>query len=150
MPKYEKGCLWEEYPWAIELNVNVRYCEKTVCHHCERISPIDPRWSHWRGGKIKSEESEGPQWICPAVVSASNQAKHDSTGVCLLCILERAKELGIEPEGKKAKAEGKCPECNGKGKRKVPAVSSVLGVIGHTVIKCEKCRGSGRIEYEPI
>lgn len=97
MPTYQKGCLWEEYPWRIDQDAVVRYCGETACHHCRKLSPDDPKWENWRNPGALSEE-EGPQWLCPWVVIAFNEGNYNSTGVCLLCILEAAKTLGIEGE----------------------------------------------------
>src|SRR4051812_8793348 len=94
MPDYEKGCLWEDYPWSIEKDEVARYCKKTVCTHCQELTPEDPRWEHWLG--TGREKEEGPQWICPFVVVAQNEGGHSDTGVCLLCILKAAAELGVE------------------------------------------------------
>lgn len=101
MPVFEKGCLWEEYPWQIIEKVTARYCESTVCDHCRRITPDDPEWEHWNATVLSSKAAEGPQWICPFVVVAENEGSHNSTGVCLMCILEAARGLGIElPAGR--------------------------------------------------
>ncbi len=87
MPYYEKGSLWEPYPWQIYQDLPVTYCDQTVCKHCVQIFEGDPRFD--------KTNTYSNQYLAPWVVSAQNQAKHDSTGICLLCILEAAKELGV-------------------------------------------------------
>jgi hypothetical protein len=38
-----------------------------------------------------------------------------------------------------------CDTCEGEGKVKVPAVSSLEDVIGHTIITCHQCKGKGTL-----
>ncbi len=82
MATYEKGSLGEPYPWSIERDETTQFCESTVCHHCTLLPP--------------SENDRGrPRWTCPTVVVAHSQSRHDSTVVCLQCIIEAAKIEGL-------------------------------------------------------
>lgn len=83
--EFEKGCYCEEYPWGIlpDSVQDAYYCRQTRCQHAVDVAP---------------DEKGRSMVLVPFLVTASNQAGHDGTAVCLECILERARELGIRPE----------------------------------------------------
>lgn len=81
------GGMWEGTGWEIQLNAKISsYCGGKPCPHC---GPIQVE-THTRYDKSTYDEN---YWICPRVVEAMNEGGHDSTGVCLDCILEAAQKL---------------------------------------------------------
>jgi hypothetical protein len=101
--KYARGGIWEFNEWAILID----------CIHeedCYSNAKTGEKWLHcFKPCKhailIKKEEKKGKNiydesWIdrtlffkIPRVVVATNEGGYNTTGVCLDCILERAKNL---------------------------------------------------------
>jgi hypothetical protein len=79
---FQDGAMWEDGPWFIHEGEE---CSKNgggaPCKHChsERV--------------ITHECYTETVWTCPRVVVATNEAGHNSTGVCLDCILEAARSV---------------------------------------------------------
>lgn len=82
---FEKGSMWENYPWEIQYNVEVGTDCGNVCSHCSA-----PYWrtTHRSDGTFFSTKYVK----CPSVVVAHNEGHCNTTGVCLQCIIEAAKE----------------------------------------------------------
>lgn len=84
--KFPVGGQWEESEWEIQTNVEVDSRGIPQCDHCH-------------SGRSKREvtamgtEYFVPVHICPRVVVGINEGGHNSTGICLDCILEAAKTL---------------------------------------------------------
>jgi hypothetical protein len=76
---FNEGVMWEANPFKIELNYECSSYGGTTCRHS--------------GARYKVEGSSEERWIQPAVVIANNEGGHNSTGVCLDCILEAAKSV---------------------------------------------------------
>lgn len=80
--EFLEGSMWEGGPWEIEYD-----------HECSKNGGGRP-CKHCHGERIviheRSDKSTYPEtlWTCPRVVVAYNEAGHNSTGVCLDCILE--------------------------------------------------------------
>ena len=72
--RFETGGLWAELWWRIEKDYEVKL--EIPCPHCELSSQQDV-------------------FICPWVVISVNEGGYNSTGICLLCILEAAKGLNV-------------------------------------------------------
>jgi len=85
--RFDVGCMWEGGPWTIELNCECSEYGGEPCEHCQDVHVKTHVRHH-----DKSEYIE-KVWTCPRVVVATNEGGHDSTGVCLDCILEAAEEL---------------------------------------------------------
>ncbi len=84
---FKDGCMWEG--GGFEININYICSEfggGEMCKHCHSKSIK----VHTRTDKTKWNEVT---WICPKVVIASNEGGHNSTGVCLDCIIEAASYL---------------------------------------------------------
>ena len=80
--EFKEGCLWDENPWYIqERRLDSHYHQ--ACKHCT--------WEDER------------YFTCIAVI-ADNEGGHNSTGVCLQCILEAAKSIE-QPKEEKANGE---------------------------------------------
>ena len=92
--EFPVGAMWEGSDWEIrtaeEVSVSTYSCGKP-CPHCSPVRVIERRTPHF--------ELREPVVTCPAVVVAKNEDGHNSTGVCLLCILEAAAKLGITAPG---------------------------------------------------
>ena len=88
--EFDKGSMWENYPWAVEFNVKVSVYPdlpaQTICGHCH--SPFVEVTARPNGSTFDSHYI-----ICPRVVVARNEAGYSSTGVCLDCILEATANL---------------------------------------------------------
>lgn len=84
---YEVGGMWEYSKWEIYIDCEVsKDSEIKPCKHChsERIK--------------RHERTDGTYWeedvfTCPYVVVGINEGGYNSTGICLECIMEVAKEL---------------------------------------------------------
>lgn len=84
--KFPIGGMWEDSDWTVETDhVCSSYGGKT-CKHC-----------HSEHGVVNKRHDGSTwntrEWTCPRVVVAVNEAGHNSTGVCLDCILEAAATL---------------------------------------------------------
>ena len=92
LEKFSEGCLWEDVgPWTLIANCEVQR-SKQPCRHCH--SPRSKERKRPYDGSTYLEKF----WICPYVVVAENEGGHNSTGVCLSCIIEAlgASVRGIE------------------------------------------------------
>src|SRR6185436_11775479 len=81
--EFAEGCMWEGYPWRIAFNEECSSSGGKPCRHC---SPERVKLHSRTDGSCYEERV----WTCPRVVIAENEAGHNSTGVCLDCILEAA------------------------------------------------------------
>jgi len=77
--KFNVGGIWERSEWYIYCNyvINEFPASEEYCKHCY--------------------QNEQHQWVCPFVVVAINEGGHNSTGVCLECIMEAGEDNIIEP-----------------------------------------------------
>lgn len=85
---FYEGCMWEGGEWRIDIDV--------VC-------------SSWGGGKpckhchsTISDANRKPQfttWVCPRVVICYNEGGHNSTGLCLDCLLEAERVISTQEDG---------------------------------------------------
>ncbi len=83
--EFPEGGIWDNGVWSIQFDRNAGPPYLELCRHCR---PVD--------GRKQSH-------VCPKVVVAQNEGGHNSTGVCLDCILEAAREHGlIDGEEEKA------------------------------------------------
>lgn len=73
--KFSEGGMWEEREWTIEVNEPIR--KSNICKHCTKMSVDNPRYDKFLS-----------TWLCPFVVVGINEGGHNSTGICLQCILE--------------------------------------------------------------
>ena len=80
------GCMWDGNPWDIALRVKLKG-EDPKCRHCVDTGE-ETRIRFWDKSTIVEQT-----WVCPRVVIATNQGGHDTTGVCLDCILDAVKAL---------------------------------------------------------
>ncbi len=85
--KFKHGCMWEGGPFFISVESEITDTDGgEMCKHCHsRKVTIETTAYGLKYKKVK--------WICPRVVIASNEGGHNTTGVCLDCILEAAKTL---------------------------------------------------------
>ena len=78
--EFSAGGIWEEKSWYIYCNYVMDNREARIfnkpCRHCY--------------------ENERHHWVCPFVVVAINEGGHNSTGVCLECIMEAGKVFIID------------------------------------------------------
>jgi len=87
--KFENGCMWEGGGFEIQRDVLIdEGCGDDACQHCHSIKDVEHK--RWDGSSYFKK-----QWICPAVVVAYNEGGHNSTGVCLHCIIEAAKSVNL-------------------------------------------------------
>ncbi len=87
--EFPEGCLWEDIgPWTLITNCEVQGGEQP-CRHCH--SPRSKEFKRPYDGSTYSRKF----WTCPYVVMAENEGGHNSTGVCLNCIIEAVKEYGL-------------------------------------------------------
>jgi hypothetical protein len=74
--KFEFGGMWEDREWLIRENCKLnRSYSPPPCQHCVKVT-------------LRS-------YVCPKVVVAVNEGGYNSTGVCLNCIIDAAKELNL-------------------------------------------------------
>lgn len=81
------GGLWEEPQWIIEKDCEFSLWpneQKLACPHAKDCESTTA-WG-------------APLFSVPYAIIAINEGGHGSTGVCLLCVLEAAKQLGISEE----------------------------------------------------
>jgi hypothetical protein len=84
---FAEGCMWEGGEWEIRLNEQCSgFGGGVPCKHCVDDRTVDKPNAY--GGTYKER-----LWTCPAVVVAMNEGGHNSTGVCLDCLLEAACEV---------------------------------------------------------
>lgn len=77
------GGMWEYSEFEIQFNYNCSSLSGAKpCKHCHTIEDDN---------RFINEKS----WVCPKVVIAANEGGYNSTGVCLDCIIEAAKENGL-------------------------------------------------------
>lgn len=81
--EFDNGCMWEGDPWKILIDFECSGYSGRPCKHCHSIHDK----IHTRRDESQYVEKT---WICPRVVFALNEGGHNSTGVCLDCILEAA------------------------------------------------------------
>jgi len=83
MHKFDKGVMWDENPWTIEEDHRSLFKNKEdACPHCKEI-------------KLMDYKEDGYTWICPRVIKVKNMDGNNSTGLCLDCVLDGAKERGL-------------------------------------------------------
>ena len=75
---FDRGGLWENTEWDVQFDVECAATRR--CTHCR---PTTPAISPIRGERVR----------CPRVVVAINEGGHNSTGVCLDCIIEATATL---------------------------------------------------------
>ena len=82
--EFPEGCLWEDAgSWTLITNCEFQGDEQP-CKHCH--SPETKEFKRY-DGTTWSEKF----WHCPFVVMAKNEGGHNSTGICLDCIIEATK-----------------------------------------------------------
>ena len=83
--KFKDGSMWEGGGFTIDTNhICSQYGDGEMCKHCHSKTVI----VHKRhDGTTYNEDT----WTCPKVVIATNEGGHNSTGVCLDCIMEASK-----------------------------------------------------------
>ena len=102
--KFQKGAMWEGYPWEIQCDCP---CSESLKKGSHTKYPPEFKISdyamlpggpcnHARSVELVCYPTAFPdsyywrlEWICPRVVVASNEGNYNSTGVCLDCILEQ-------------------------------------------------------------
>lgn len=79
--KFEVGGIWDDPDWSliVDSEENDRY--GNLCPHAIFVR----------------QEKDYKVYRMPAIIVAHNQGRHDSTGVCLHCVLEGAKKVGVIP-----------------------------------------------------
>ena len=88
--KFSEGGMWEDPCFEIEYDVDVEVFNK--CRHCGPVyKEVHVSFS---GSTFTTEHVN-----CPAVVVARNEGGHNSTGVCLQCIMEAAARCNLTPSG---------------------------------------------------
>ena len=88
------GGMWEEKEWEIHFNVKCPvYTDNDLLNGCPHCSEV---FSETLPANQYHNERIDRYFICPRVVIAVNEGGHNSTGVCLDCILEAAKEIAME------------------------------------------------------
>lgn len=94
MAKFEIGCMWEGGAWEIAVDYECSaYGGGDPCKHCH--GEHEKRHIRHHDGSHYFERV----WTCPRVVIAWNEGGHNTTGVCLDCILEGAATLIATPPG---------------------------------------------------
>jgi len=87
--KVKTGGMWESSEWEVQFNEECSsYGGGEPCKHCGKKYQ---KFKKRSDGSIWNENEW--LWICPRIVVAENEGGYNSTGVCLDCILEVAKEL---------------------------------------------------------
>jgi hypothetical protein len=85
--EFKEGCMWEGDPWSIEAS---HECSGDgggrPCRHCHSFT--DKVHKRYDGSTFTEIV-----WVCPRVVVARNEAGHNSTGVCLDCILDAERSI---------------------------------------------------------
>jgi hypothetical protein len=76
---FNEGVMWEKNPFRIETDHECSSYGGTPCRHSRERHEI--------------EGSDEYRWIQPAVIIVRNEGGHNSTGVCLDCVLEAAKTI---------------------------------------------------------
>lgn len=90
---FEEGSLWENYPWEVCLNKELYLDEnKLPCKHCYDLETRinDRSWDK----EFPTFETYHAK--CPKVIVAKNEGQHNSTGLCLDCVLEKVKEFKLD------------------------------------------------------
>lgn len=82
----DEGCMWEGGAWEIRFDELCSEYGGKPCRHCHSQHTV----VHERPDRSTYDEVK---WTCPRVVVATNEGGHNSTGVCLDCILEAARAL---------------------------------------------------------
>lgn len=79
--KFDVGGIWEESEWYIYrsyiIDEYLNFSSKKYCKHC-----------------YKNEQNH---WVCPFVVVSINEGGHNSTGICLDCIIDAGKDNIPDP-----------------------------------------------------
>ena len=79
---FSEGCLWEDVgTWTLITDCDVQEVMQP-CRHCH-----SPRVKEFRYAGSQEPYTKH-YWTCPFVVSAENEGGHNSTGICLSCIIE--------------------------------------------------------------
>lgn len=80
--QFDIGGMWEDGTFYIRTNEEISEMSGiTMCKHCRsKETKLITRYD-----KSTYEEIS---WICPRVVVSYNEGGHNSTGVCLDCIIE--------------------------------------------------------------
>lgn len=79
--KFSTGCLWEGGGFEIAIDCEVNESSGDICKHCHsKETKVHKRHNGTTWDEIV--------WRCPKVVIAYNEGGHNSTGVCLDCIIE--------------------------------------------------------------
>lgn len=86
--KFDIGVMWEDGPWFIDENHECSSYGGKPCLHCHSQRVV----THKRHDGSEYKETK---WICPTVIIVENEAGHNSTGLCLDCLLDAAKKVGI-------------------------------------------------------
>lgn len=76
----DAGGLWEGSAWTVLFNEEVtsHNGSNPPCKHGHSLTRLDERTE---------------QWICPYAIVAWNEGGHNTTGVCLECVLERGPDI---------------------------------------------------------
>jgi len=82
---FQIGGMWERDEWYIRFGMEVPTMHMTPCKHCG--PPYQRMATDWSRGRTETVV------VCPRMVIAVNEGGHNSTGVCLDCILEAAAGL---------------------------------------------------------
>jgi hypothetical protein len=86
--EFKVGSLWEEGPWELIENYDASEYGGPPCPHCFNIRKV----THKRHDGSTYEEG---RYTCPAVIVLSNECGHNSTGLCLDCLLDAVRSIGI-------------------------------------------------------
>jgi hypothetical protein len=88
----KEGGLWEEKGFEIISNYEISGDDdgSKPCRHCHSPHKI----IHTRSWDLS--EWEAIEWICPFVITATNEGGNNSTGICLYCLLDGIKDINIE------------------------------------------------------
>lgn len=76
--KFKEGAMWDEPAWTIAYDKECYSSRGGPCKHCKEVR--------------KLENSTVVVWTCPRVAIGFNESGYCSTGLCVDCIIEKAKE----------------------------------------------------------
>lgn len=88
--KFENGSMWEGGGFSIHTDYE---CSELgggeMCPHCHsKTTKTNVRYDKTTWNEIT--------WICPQVVVAFNEGGHNSTGICLDCIIEASISINLK------------------------------------------------------
>jgi len=86
---FDEGVMWEDNPFEILVDLQCSEYGGSPCRHCHSFVERKDRT------RYDNSEFKERRWICPLVVEVTNEGGHNTTGLCVDCLLEAVRDSGL-------------------------------------------------------